>query len=52
MIQVKLDTNYLSHDHNLIAWQIKLFDSLSENNFGLPIRIRLIIAFKGKEIKI
>ena len=51
MIQVKSRYTYLSHDHDLVAWQVKLFDSLSENDFGMPIRIHLIIAPQGKEIK-
>ena len=53
MIQVPVISRYthLCHDHDPIAWQVKLFDSLSENNFGMPIRIHLIIAPQGKEIK-
>ena len=50
MVQVERRYIYLSHDHDLVAWQVMLFDSLSENNFGTPIRICLIIAIRGKEI--
>ena len=45
------EKSYLSHDHDLVARQIKLFDSLSEDNFGMPIRVHLTIAMQGKEIK-
>jgi hypothetical protein len=55
MIYVKrrytVSYTYLSHDHDLVAWQVMLFDSLSENNFGTPIGIYLIIANQVKEIK-
>ena len=51
MIQVISRYTYLCHDHDPIAWQVKLFDSLSENNFGMPIRIHLIIAPQAKEIR-
>ena len=37
---------YLGHDHNLVAWKVKLFDSLSENNFRFPIRIGLAIQLR------
>ena len=50
-IQVESRYTYFRHDHDLVAWQLKLLDSLSENNFGMPIRIHLIIAIQGKEIK-
>jgi hypothetical protein len=43
LILVKSRYTYLSHDHDLVAWKVKLFDSLPENNFGMPIRIHLII---------
>ena len=43
---------YLSHDHDLVAWQVKLFDSLSENNFGTSIRIYLIMVIQGNENKL
>ena len=42
------DTTHLSHDHDLIARKIKLFDSLSENDFRLSIGIDLTIALKSK----
>ena len=48
MIQVISRHTHLCHDHDPIAWQVKLFDSLSEDNFGMPIRIHLIIAPQGK----
>ena len=51
MIEVKSRYKYLGHDHNLVAWQVKLFDSLSENNFRMSIRIHLMIAPQSKEIK-
>jgi hypothetical protein len=35
---------YLGHDHDLVAWEAKLFNSLSENDFGTPVRIRLVIS--------
>ena len=41
-------TKYLSHDHNLVAGKVKLFDSLSKNNFGMTIRIHLIMQFRVK----
>jgi len=37
---------YLSQNHDLIARKVMLFDCLSENNFGMPIRIDLNIAHK------
>ena len=42
------DTAHLSHDHDLIARKIKLFDSLSEDDFRLSIWIDLIDALKDK----
>ena len=51
MIQVISRYTYLCHDHDPIAWQVKLFDSLSENNFGMSIRIHLIIVPQREEIK-
>ena len=42
---------YLSHNYNLVPWKAKLLDSLSENDFGMTIRIDLIISPKGKQIK-
>ena len=48
---VKSKYTYLSHDHDLVAWQVKLLDSLSKNNFGMSIRIHLIIGPQGKDIK-
>ena len=52
MIQVKSSRyTYFSYDHDLVAWQVKLFDSFSENNFGMAIGIHLIIASKNMEIK-
>ena len=50
-IQEKIRYTYFSHDHDLVAWQVKLFDSLSENNFGMPIGIHLIIARSNLAIK-
>ena len=41
--KVKSRYTYLSHDHDLVAGQVMLFDSLSENNFGMTIRICLVI---------
>ena len=52
MMQVKSRYTYLSHDHNFVAWQVMLFDSLSENNFGTPIGIGLIIAIQVKKINL
>ena len=42
--QTKNGYTYLSHDYNLVAWEAKLFDSLSKDDFGMSIRIDLIIA--------
>ena len=42
------DTTHLSHDHDLVARKIKLFDSLSENDFRLSIGIGLTITLKDK----
>ena len=42
-IQMKMGYKYLSHDHDLVAGQVMLFDCLSEDNFGKPVRIYLII---------
>ena len=50
-IQVESRCTYLRHDHDLVARQVKLFDSLSEDNFGTPIGIYLIITIQDKEIK-
>ena len=44
MISAESRYTYLGHDDDLVARQVKLFDSLSENNFGMPIRIHLVIA--------
>ena len=40
---MKMGYTYLSHDHDLVAGQVMLFDSLSEDNFGKPVRIYLIM---------
>ena len=42
------DITHLSHDHDLVARKVKLFDSLSENDFRLPIGIDLTIALRSK----
>ena len=51
MIQVTSRYTYLGHDHDLVAWEAKLFDSLSENDFGMTIGIDLTISPKCKHIK-
>jgi hypothetical protein len=43
---LKNEYTCLSHDYNLVAWEAKLFDSLSKDDFGMSIRINLIIARK------
>ena len=51
MIKEKVDTHtYLSHDHDLVARKIKLFNSLPEDNFGMPITSNLVI--QGQEYKL
>ena len=52
LLQVEVENNTmgtrvrhtcLGHGYNLVARKVKLFDSLSENNFRFPIRIGLAI---------
>ena len=43
MMQMKSGYTYLGHDHDLVAGQVMLFDSLSENNFGTTVTIYLIM---------
>ena len=45
MSESRYTVTYFSHDHDLVALKIKLFDSLPEDNFGMPIRIHLIMQY-------
>jgi hypothetical protein len=48
MVKMKSRYTYLSHDHDLVAGEVMLFDSLSENSFGTTIRIYLVIIANPK----